>query len=626
MTPDVTGDPAPLDHSAGPTWGGAYRVGGGGGSTFVPDELLMRVIVVAVALLTLLLVGCQKTQLPISSEHLHPNADPRLGSDVEIPEIIQATPQMPPPHPREERYTIVVFDVPVREVLFTLTRNSRIHTDIHPGVTGKVTLNAVDQSLSNILESLARQVDMVYELKGNQLIIRPDLPYWHTYKVDYLNMKRESSGAMNLSLEKGSDQEVVTSNGADITAKFEMDFWDPIADGIKKIIKVDNSERAKKGNGAPEAPKNGQGRGPVAEEAVKNGTGKDQGADAQQKDGDEGSLVIHKATGVISVSATQGQHRQIQEFLDLIVATAQQQVLIEATVVEIKLNDYYIHGVDWSRVTGGESGTRMGIGETTIGLNGPTVMELIDSGQLTSTFEGGGRMPFLGVGHQFKSGAEKNNVIGVSLRLLDEFGEVTVLSSPKVMTLNNQTAVMKVGDQHLYFETKFEESTTESDTSNTVRTKGKKTLIKKEALEGLIISVTPNVERSGIVSLHVRPVLSQKNGDFTGPDGNNYPLFQVREMDSVLRVGTGQVVVLGGLMKDFSESKRTGLPGLAELPFADRLFSTRERAVSKTEMAIFIRPTIMTPDTLRERQNSIRFSLNQGEPPEYRTGSIPALE
>ncbi|MBF0110118.1 MAG: hypothetical protein HQL76_13190 [Magnetococcales bacterium] len=582
---------------------------------------------VAFVLALFMMTGCRNPGLPVSSAHLHPQSDPRQGTEADIPRIVQATPRIPPPAPPEERYTIVVFDVPVREVLFTLVRNSRITADIHPDISGRVTLNAVDQPLTVVLERLSRQVDMVYDLKGTNLVIRPDRPYWHTYKVDYLNMKRESSSEMNLSLEQGGGEEGASAGSAGITAKLEMDFWEPISEGIRKIIQVDNADRAKRNKGGASDALTRPPVDPTPEVSVpgERGRSKDGGNDPEEekkKEGDE-SLVIHKGTGVVSVFATRGQQRRIQEFLDMIVATAQQQVLIEATVVEIKLNEYHIHGVDWSRVTGGETGTRVEVGETVVSGGETRVMDLLDAGGLTRTFGGSGRQPFVGVGHQFKTGGDKSNVIGVSLRMLDEFGDVTVLSSPKVMALNNQTAVMKVGDQHIYFETKFEETTTESDTSNTVKKKGKTTFVKKEALEGLILSVTPNVERSGIVSLHVRPVLSQKISDFIGPDGNAYPLFQVREMDSVLRVGTGQVVVLGGLMKDFAESRKTGLPGLRDLPFVEPLFGASERTRSKTEMAIFIRPTVMTPDTMRQRQDSIRFSVEQAPAGK---GSMPALE
>ncbi|MEO5329043.1 MAG: hypothetical protein H7829_12465 [Magnetococcus sp. THC-1_WYH] len=582
------------------------------GSTLIRIEPRMRVFLLYVALLTLLMAGCQKPPMPVAMDHLNHRSDPRQAVEGEIPDIVQTTPFIPPLHPVEERYTIVVFDVPVREVLFTLTRNSRINADIHPSVDGHVTINAVEQTLPAILETISRQVEMVYEFDGKNVIIKPDQPYWHTYKIDYLNMKRESTGVMSLSLETGGEQGVAASGGADVTAKFEMDFWEPVENGIKKIIKVDNAVRTKNKAKSLGALKGGQDAGLEADEEPKKTKDKEKDKEKTADASEDDSLVIHRATGVISVSATQGQHKEIQKFLDMIAATAHQQVLIEATVVEIRLNDYYVHGVDWSRVTGGGSGTSLGIGESVLGEGGNSVIGLIDSGQLTNTFGGGEGSPFFALGHRMKTGAGGNNVISVSLRLLDEFGDVTVLSSPKVMTLNNQTAVMKVGDQHTYFETKYEETSTESDTSTTLKKKGKTTFTKKEALEGLILSVTPNVEESGIVSLHVRPVLSQKIGDLNGPDGNQYPQFQVREMDSVLRVGTGQVVVLGGLMKDFAETRKTGLPGLSDVPFAGELFGTQSRTLTKTEMAIFIRPTIMTPDSMRERMDQIRFSLDPG--------------
>ncbi len=582
--------------------------------------MLMLVRWHVIALLTFFLVGCQKPPLPVSTEHLQNKSDPRQVKEADIPDIVQATPYIPPPHPAEEKYTIVVLDVPVREVLFTLTRNSRINTDIHPAIEGNVTLNAVEQTLPAILDSLSRQLDFVYEFKGKDLIIKPDLPYWHTYKVDYLNMKREQSGgSMDLAVDSGSGS-VKATGTASIKSEFAMDFWDPIVGGIGKIIKADSAERAKKKSARnTEKTKSAQDQTMDVEDDQKKDKEKDKEKDKdkdKEKDKVDDALIIHKATGVIVVSATKAQHQQIQEFLDRITETAHKQVLIEATVVEVSLNEFYNNGVNWSRVTEGVMGTTINQGDNSVGA--------------ASIFNGESGKPFFTILSNIKTG--QSSAISVTLQLLNEFGDVSVLSSPKIMALNNQTAIMKVGDQHVYF------------------TAGKKTLkegmsldkttedppIKNDAMEGLVLSVTPNIEASGIVTLHVRPVLTTLRGyaTYSARDGvtgssssTDVPEFSVREMDSVLRVTSGQVVILGGLMKDYAKNLKTSLPGLGDVPFAGYLFGTQKRSFTKTELAIFIRPTIITPDTLREKMDKMHFSMDTLEKGwVQKRGPLPALE
>lgn len=581
----------------------------------------MRVILLHVALLTLLLAGCQTPPMPVATEHLNHRSDPRQAVAEEIPDIVQATPFIPPGHPQEERYTIVVFDVPVREVLFTLMRNSRISADIHPSVDGNVTLNAVEQTLPAILETISRQVDMVYELNGKTLIIKQDQAYWHTYKVDYLNMKRKSTGSMKLSLEGGGEG-ISTSGDANVSADFDMDFWDPIADGIKKIIKVDNAMLAK-GKVTSSAPLKSSQESGEADDGSKKGkdTEKDKGKEKEKDAGksEDETFVLHKATGVISVSATKRQHKQIQEFLDRIIASANLQVLIEATVVEVALTDDFAQGVDWSRVVGGGSGTNIGIGNLPVfAVSGNNSLEL---------------------NHVLKTGENAINEIAASVKLLSQFGNVSVLSSPKVVAMNNQTAVMKVANEIIYFAiertSKSNKDTvaTDSTLSTAVLITQSKATVKK-VMDGLLLAVTPNISDSGVVSLHVRPTLSQLIGyvkdpstDDTGRQVNNLvPQMQVREFDSILRIPSGQVVILGGLMKDSSASEKNNVPGMGDIPFVRSLFGHETQTLKKTEMAIFIRPTIMTPDTMRERLDQIQFSLGSGTGRGDGVATTPALD
>ncbi len=282
--------------------------------------------------------------------------------------------------------------------------------------------------------------------------------------------------------------------------------------------------------------------------------------------------------------------------------------MIEASVVEVQLNDYNQKGVDWSRVTGsdGDGGTNARFGDTT------------DFAQTTSAFTASTLAPNFSLAHQFFKGS-KAGTMTVALEFLEEFGDVSVLSSPKVMAINNQTAMMKVVDERVYFKLEVTQGTTSTDANgNTVTTASNVTGTKQTSLEGIILAVTPHVNPDGIITLHVRPTISQflewvddpttSNGVTTG---NKVPKFQVREMDSMLRVPSGQVVVLGGMMRDKSSTKITKVPGLSNIPLLGEAFQKTQREVNKTELAIFLRPTIMNPDNMREAVQKTRFSFGQ---------------
>ncbi len=275
------------------------------------------------------LSACMSAPPDISEHHLVTNDQVGLHQqesvklpDEPIPDIVQVTPFLSKPTAteKEEHYTVVLHDIPVRELLFTLARDSNINIDIHPDIKGNVTINAVEETLTSILERLARQVDFIYEYKHDVLVIHPDSKFWHTYNVDYLSMKRKSSGSMSLSLEAGGDVEA--SSKADVDTENDNEFWDPIIDGIKAIIETDDAQRAAEAEAraAAEDTKKSDGDGSEGE------TGGDAAAAEQPAEADaaapaaggegggEGagdSVIAHQATGVISVLATTRQHEQI---------------------------------------------------------------------------------------------------------------------------------------------------------------------------------------------------------------------------------------------------------------------------------------------------------------------------
>jgi len=314
------------------------------------------------------------------------------------------------------------------------------------------------------------------------------------------------------------------------------------------------------------------------------------------------SVILNAEAGMLSIKANERQHAMIEAFIDKVLVNARRQVLIEATIVEVSLNDQYQAGVDW-RLLLESGGTGFVVNQN---LLGGLREGLIDSA--ISAFTLSYVDPDLG-----------DNSITASVRLLREFGDAQVLSSPRLMVLNNQTAILKVVEELVYFtlEVTNRDATPTQQGSLAIETEIHSVPV------GLVMAVTPQVSANNEVTLTVRPSISQKIGDAIDPGPqllaslqpganedvtNAVPIIRVREMESVLKLVDGQIGVLGGLMQDDARTGNRQIPGLSRLPvLGDLFFNTEEITSRKTELVIFLRPVVVRDpsietDLIRYRQ------------------------
>jgi general secretion pathway protein D len=276
---------------------------------------------------------------------------------------------------------------------------------------------------------------------------------------------------------------------------------------------------------------------------------------------------------VVTVHGNQKQHRRVEGYLDRIADNSQRQVLIEMTIVEVELSDNYQAGVDWQRLS--DNGG--------LGSNGPSVeIEMLGADLKVP--------PFVSLGYNGSN-------IAATVRMLQQFGDTKVLSSPKIMALNNQTALLKVVNENVFFTVELDvrEATADIPERRTFTSQIHTVPV------GLVLSVTPQISESGLVNLNIRPTISRITGfaidpapRLAGADFDNLiPEIQVREIESLLQVLNGNTVVLGGLMQNEHVSDKDGVPGLSRIPKIGNLFSyTRDKLV-KTELVIFLKPTIV---------------------------------
>lgn len=534
------------------------------------------------------LSGCMQPMKPTASGHLGEQPPAPVGT---IPPPVQALPTPPRPKPsvKAETYTVVVHDVDARELLFALARDAKLNIDIHPAISGKVTVNAIDQTLPQLLSRISKQVEMRYEFDGPNLLILPDAPFLRVYKIDYVNVNRLTTGQVSVSSEiigtqpggastagggaGGTSGGASTGTGQNVsrvsvTNTANNTFWGTLVANVNAIL---NTGTAATGTA------NAQTQTTGAQPAV-----------------GSSSVIANPEASVLNVRATARQHEKIQEFLDQVLVNANRQVLIEATIVEVELNNTYQQGIDWAIFTGGwqlfGGGLFRGVAQALAPV--PPV------GTLTATPAGNA---FVG---QYNS-----NSVKFSLQLLQTFGNVRVLSSPRISAINNQTAILKVVQNVVYFNV----SSQTSQAANAGQLKSITTTPQTVPV-GIILNVTPQISSTDSVLLNVKPSISRiqrmvrdPNPDLAVP--NEIPQIVVREMESVIRLSTGQIAVMGGLIQDSLEDNADTIPGVNRLPFLGDFFSNKNIANKKSELVIFMRPLVIRDPSVEGDYRGYRVFL-----------------
>jgi MSHA biogenesis protein MshL len=529
----------------------------------------------AAAICTILVVlqGCSLA--PIKPAESHLLADP-APVEATIPAIVQA-PVLPLPRlaPPPETYTVVVTNVRAQDLLFALARDARINVDIHPGITGVVTLNAVDQTLPQLLSRIARQIDIRYEMDGPNLIVLRDTPFLRTYRIEYVsasrNVRMQSTSSTQFAVAAtgtGSGGAGPAAQGTGSTASVEVvsnsQLWDAIVQNVREILReTDRGASA----GAAAATQPAEPREPA-------------------------TVIGNRESGLLVVRANSRQHEKIQEFLDQVLASVKRQVLIEATVAEVQLNNQYQRGIDWSIIRKGASGVSLFGNRAGTPAGVDTGAFIIDAAVPSLNFQ-------------------------ATIRLLESFGEVRVLSSPKLSVLNNQTALLRVTRDIVYFTiTPSSTPVTVAGGSGNLTVQQAFTTTPNVAAEGFMMSVLPQISESDAVLLNVRPTIRRRVAFAVDPNPalapatpNLIPIFETRELDSILRMQSGQIAVLGGLMQDSVTSVDDMIPGVRHIPGLGQLFAQRKDTSQKSELVIFLRASIIRDASIEGDYRRLRDAL-----------------
>lgn len=455
---------------------------------------------------------------------------------------------------REKGLDIDAVDVPLSSLLFALARDADLELVLQERLDQPVTLRLNNASLEAVLEVLSGQVAFRYQLIDKRLEVSTASAYTDSYAIDYLNLDRQTESRVGLATQvgtinvaDGSGSGIANSSETLVTNSADHHFWASLANDLDTLL---------------------AGVGSV-------------GTSVGEAEGESGTTrwTINRDLGLLTMHGPLAAHRRLKRYLARLHNSARRQVLIEATVVEVALSDSFQAGIDWQVIAGN--------------LSGINAAQLL-TGAPAVTAESASRLP---APSGLVSVVQKNNYgdVRATLSLLEQFGDVRILSRPRIIALNNQSSVLKVVDNRVYFtlnvERRRSDETDEYVTESQIHT----------VPVGLVMNVTPFIDSDDAVMLNVRPTLSRILGFVNDPNPalalanvkNGVPEIQVREMESMLRVSSGELAIIGGLMQETTRDTRKRIPALGRLPLFGKLFSQKATERTQTELLVVLRPTIM---------------------------------
>ena len=485
----------------------------------------MKAFVFAAALLM------QQPPLPLPLELNVSQIATQAGTAVATPATAQAAPgagQLPAtqldvdPQAPNEPIEVEVNNGDLRPLLTLLAQYHGFNLMMAPEISATVTINLEGVSLEDALQVILTPLDLQYEIEGDLLHVRAPQVVRRTFEFDYITTSRSLSRSLSASASAGGGGSGGSSGGGgggsstSVSGSEATDLLSDVETGLAQLLSG------------------------------------------------EGSFVFNRMASLIFVSDFERNLDAVSTYLELIQNAVNRQVVIEARILEVKLNDNHQTGVDWSAILG-------------------TTGNIIQS---FGTGQGG-----------FNLGVSSDSFTGL-VQILSQHGTVNILSSPSVSTLNNQPAVMRVGTQDVFFTTTNQvDPTTGAITSSTTTP--------STINEGIVLDVTPQIGSNGIITMNIHPTITERTGQATSPDGISVPIVDVRETDTVIRVADGETAVIAGLMSDRTLQETNKVPVLGDIPLIGRIFRRTEMETRKTDMVILLSPRILTirtaADYARER-------------------------
>ncbi len=488
--------------------------------------------------------------------------------NVELSGVVQAT--------IERRFDITVNRAKAKTFFMSLVKDTLHNMVVHPAIKGKISLSLKNVTIDEVMETVRNVYGYEYTRSRNGYEVLPIELQSQVFTVDYLNVKRSglsnvrvssgqvSSTKKNRSRSNSGSGGSATSgsanrsevSGSQVTTQSESDFWVELTVALQAIIGSD----------------------------------------------DDRQVVVSAHSGIVVVRAMPAELRAVSEYLRATQNIIGRQVILEAKILEVELSDEFQSGVNWSALGKGKNGNSIIAGQ----FGGSTIFNTGVS-NLQGQVDALNPANLLGIrsdvasafGGMFALSLDIGDFSGF-LEFLETQGDVHVLSSPRVSTVNNQKAVIKVGTDEFFV--------TDVDTNRNTAAGGTSASQSVDIeltpfFSGVALDVIPQISADGVVTLHIHPSVSEvseriKQINLTSTNQLSIPLAlsTIRESDSIVRVRSGQVVVIGGLMQNQTRNVISSVPLLGDLPLIGGLFRHTQKMTRKSELVILLRPIVVDSD------------------------------
>ena len=461
----------------------------------------------------------------------------------------------------EPRFDLTVSNAPACQVFMGLVEGTRYSMVAHPDVKGAVSLNLKEVTVPEVIETLRQVYGYEYRRDGDRFMVLGNEMQTRLFSVNYLNLVRKgksdtrvsATGLTSTGSTTGGTTTTSTSqSGVQVETSSESDFWKSLQATLTALIGTAGGRK----------------------------------------------VIMNAQTGVVVVRALPRELRVIEDYLAITHATVNRQVVLEAKILDVELNDGYQAGINWAKIHGDYTFGQTGGGTTLNGTGIPNPSDIAgNTGNLNPTpgifddISGTNASAFGGI----FSVAVLTNDFAAFLELLKSQGEVQVLSSPRVSTINNQKAVIKIGTDEFFV------TSQDITQSGTLAANPTVTTELSPFFSGIALDVTPQIDDDGNINLHIHPSVSNVSEktitiSTTGLASQQLSTARstVQESDSIVRAQSGQIIVIGGLMKEGSTNENTSVPFLGDIPILGNLFKQKRVTRIKKELIILLKPTIIT--------------------------------
>ncbi len=533
--------------------------------------------------------------------------EPSLGPQSDSPSKgVSSADSISDPELTERRFDLHVKSAPTRTFFHTLVADTQYNVVVHPDVQGSVSLDLIMVTVTEVMDIMRNVYGLDAVLQDSTFQIYPDALRTEIFQIDYLNIQRAGQSEMQVSAGKVTDSQNQSSGngqqnnqqnnrnnnsgqkggGGDVVGTIVnttgySDFWLELEDTLSAIIAIDAGAH----------------------------------------------VVVTPQAGLAVVRAKPDSLAAVRNYLNQVESSIHRQVILEAKILEVTLKEGFQAGINWNTF-GSESGGSFSP-VTSVGADGLVTTTLGSNNNVAGEFNFGAGNFFNPLGSQFSLFSEFADFSAV-INLLETQGVVQVLSSPRIATVNNQKAVIKVGDDE-FFVTDI--STNTVTAGSAINTNDSPELT--PFFSGIALDVTPQISADGDVILHVHPTVSEVQEQIKIISGEAVPLAAstIRESDSVIRARNGDIVVIGGLMQNSSTDSTAGIPILSRLQGLGAAFRQRDRTSIKSELVILLRPIVINKKSQQEfygesakRVSRLRQEIGSPKAPDKSTTPVKAGE